>query len=850
MGDKNRLPDNVRPLNYDLHFEPSFEDFTFSGREIIDIQVTRPTQEIILNSKDIEIQEATISYGDKNLEATVEMDKDNERVIFRFDEHIASTNAKLSLKFKGVLNDELSGFYRSKYKTRDGQEKYMATTQFEAPYARKAFPCFDEPSYKATFDVSMTIDKDYQAIANTPIINENVEDGKKTVKFGKSPLMSTYLLYMGVGDFEFLEDQMKREDGSTVDIRIVTVPGKSEQGKFAMDLTKRFLTYFEDYFDIDYPLPKLDMLAIPDFSAGAMENWGAITFREVLLLHEEGKTSEAVKERIAEVVSHELVHQWFGNLVTMKWWNDLWLNESFATYMAFKAVDHEFPEWDMWESFIKMETDGAFYEDSLKSTHPIEVEVKSPNQIEEIFDAISYGKGGSVLRMIDNYLGEENFRDGVRKYLSDFKYKNAAASDLWSSLAQASGDPKITGVMENWIKRPGYPIVEAVKDGSSISLSQKKFVRGLDSGEWKIPLVLRYNGNEKRQLLESHTGTIDADGTDWFKLNSGQKGFYRVRYSDDNLAKLKALVENKELDEFDRWGLQNDLYNLTKVGEVTLDKYLDFIQAYRNEDNHFVLENISDHLKTINRVFSQDKDWESIESKFKNLVKEPFKKNFDALGWDAKKGETKHDALLRAVSIGYLAFADDEEILNEGKSRFEKRLNGESLNPDLSGIVYSVAAKTGDRETFDKMKKVFEDTEDGEDKLKLLQSLGKFYDTGILRDYLDYAVNPENVRIQNIRRVFPSVAANPVGRDVLFPWVKDNWEKLEDYKKTHFIFMGLLESLITPYTGEDKKHEIKEFLDLKNTGYEKTKRNSFEIMDINTDWMKKNRKVLKDYFSS
>ncbi len=430
MTTKGILPTNVVPINYSLSFDVDLKKFKFSGKEIIELKVKGSVSEIILNAVDLEIKHATLSYKKRSLKPKIKLEPEKEIIALKFGEKIRGP-AKLMIEFSGKLNDNLLGFYRSKF-IENKKEKYLATTQFEAPYARRCFPCFDEPQYKATFDVTLKLDGKLRAISNMPIEEQYREGNKKIVKFYRTPQMSTYLLYLGVGEFEFLEDKLGK-----IVIRIVTTPGKKNQAKFALELTKKFLSYFQEYSGIKYPLPKLDMIALPDFAAGAMENWGAITFRELYLLFDPKMTSTAVKKRIAMIIAHELWHQWSGNLVTMKWWNDLWLNESFATFMSYKAVDNFFPEWDMWEDFIGDETESALEDDCIKATHPIEVEVKNPNQIEEIFDVISYSKGGSILRMLEGYVGEEIFRKGVSKYLSDNKYGNATSEDLWDSLVRA-----------------------------------------------------------------------------------------------------------------------------------------------------------------------------------------------------------------------------------------------------------------------------------------------------------------------------------------------------------------------------------------------------------------------------
>jgi tricorn protease interacting factor F2/3 len=462
-----RLPNAVKPLNYELFFDIDLTNFSFYGNDKIDLKIENPTRNIILNSSDLNVKNANLIYKNEILTPEIKIDEKYERVYLNFDKKISKSLALLTIEFSGKLRDDLIGLYKSKYISKNGSEKYMATTHFEAPYARKAFPCFDEPDKKATFELSVKIDKNLQAISNMPIIEEKENGNKKYVRFSKTPPMSTYLIYLGVGEFEFLEDKL-----DDILLRIVTTPGKKHQGKLALDLAKKFLSFYQEYSGIKYPLPKLDLIAVPDFAAGAMENWGAITFREVLLLFDPNKSSTIIKKIIAEVIAHELWHQWSGNLVTMKWWDDLWLNESFATYMAYKAVDNFFPEWRMLESFIYEKPLGP---DSLKSTHPIKVNVDNPLEIEEIFDEISYEKGGSILQMIESYLGEEIFRKGINRFLSKYKYRNATSEDLWDSLSEVSNKP-IKEIMKCWVTQEGYPLVEAMLNGSKLYLKQRRFL--------------------------------------------------------------------------------------------------------------------------------------------------------------------------------------------------------------------------------------------------------------------------------------------------------------------------------------------------------------------------------------
>jgi len=836
-----RLIKGIRPVNYDLFFEVDLKNFRFSGKEEIDLELLKPMSRIDLNTKDLKVKNVRLVHKGKTIKPKVKLENENELLILKFPKSIRGP-ARLLLDFQGKLNDNLLGFHRNKY-TKNNSVKYLATTQFEAPYARWAFPCLDEPEYKATFDVSMKISRNLQAISNMPVKEEIADGNKKVIKFHRTPKMSTYLLYLAVGEFEFLEDKL-----DNVLIRIITTPGKKKQGKFALKLTKKFLSYFQNYSGIPYPLPKLDMIALPDFAAGAMENWGAITFREIYLLFDPKITSTPVKKRIAMIVAHELWHQWSGNLVTMYWWNDLWLNESFATFMAYKAVDHIFPEWNMWEDFVRDETARALDDDSLKTTHPIEVEIENPHQIEEVFDTISYSKGGSVLRMLESYLGEDTFRKGVSDYLSDHKYGNATSEDLWDSLSKVSNKP-IKKIMASWIRQAGYPIVESAMENKTLVLKQRTFVFDHSSrSRWLIPLVIEFSNDHKMaEILDGVEKRIELEQKpEWFKLNYGQSGFYKVKYSDENLSRLKPLISGKKLSALDRWGIQNDLFMLSMNGEINIDKYLGFIKSYQNEDNYLVLSSIYLNIRTVYFVFSQEDFWPGVWPEFRMHFKETFNKILDRLGWEPKEMESQSDSLLRDLSIRYLAFVEDPEVLKKGIEKFEgyskKKLE---LHPDLKHPIFFMAAYTGNEKVYKKLLGLYSSAKSPEEKRALLIALGQFRNPGILKKVLDFSIS-DKVKMQDLPIIFSSVASNPYSRSVLLKWVKANWKKLESYKKSGKIFLHIIESFISSYVSNER--EIKKFFKTHPVKYKMTVDRSFERVRRHATWLEKNKATLIQYF--
>ena len=758
------------PQNYDIVFEPNFKNFTFLGKEKIQLDVSKPTNILVLNAAELKIKHCHVVSKGKILKAAVRLDAKNEEMTIKLPEKIGG-KTDVFIEFEGILNDKLVGLYKSEYKDKQGKTKYMATTQFEAADARRAFPCWDEPEAKATFDISIIAENNLSAISNMPVVAKK-KAGKKTIfKFGRTPIMSTYLLYVGVGELEFLSGRL----GKTL-IRIVTTKGKKELGKLSLEFTKQFLQWYEKYFKIQYPLPKLDMIAVPDFASGAMENWGAITFRETILLYDPKTSSTETKQHIAEVISHEIAHQWFGNLVTMKWWNDLWLNESFATFMATKAVHSYYPEWDLWDQFLKSETSGAMSLDALKTSHPIDVKVNKPSEVREIFDEISYNKGGSVLRMLEDYLGEEIFRNGLKKYLTKHKYGNATTEDLWDSLESVSRKP-VGKMMNSWVRQVGYPIVETRMVDSKISLTQRRYLAENNTkpkGTWMIPISVKTPDKLFSKLMTRQSDIIHLGHVDWFKLNSGQKGLYRVKYDGDSLENLRQLVEEKTLDNTDRWGMHHDLFALCISGQTTLQKFLDFARSYFDEDDYLVAADLAGSLDFLYLVTSGEVFW----AKIKEYNKEFFRKLFDKLGWEPQEGEKHTTALLRSLVISSLGRLGDEEILTEANRRFKEFLkNPDSLKPDLRGTVYSLVAWSGDKKIYDLLLQLYRKAQMQEEKLRFLGALCSFQDENLLAKSLQFALSKE-VRSQNFHVPVMRVSGNPYGRKLIWPWIKKNWKKI------------------------------------------------------------------------
>lgn len=751
---KVRLTNDIMPIEYDLKLHPDLENFTFEGEETITINVLKPTKKITLHSKEIEVTTTSIYINKEKVFAEISYNENSETVTFTFPKALPKGKTRLIIIFKGILNDKMRGFYRSSY-IYDGKVHNIATTQFEATDARRAFPCFDEPAHKAVFHVSLVVPKGKSAISNTlPISKTLHEAGYEIIKFAPSPKMSTYLLAFIVGDFEHIEKKSKRG----VIVRVYTTPGKIHQASFALDTTVKCLDFYEEYFDIPYPLNTLDMIAIPDFSSLAMENWGAITFREIGLLIDPDKTSTGSKELIAEVIAHELAHQWFGNLVTMEWWTDLWLNEGFASYIPYVVIDKLFPEWNIWERFSTQTQNIALSLDSLLNTHPIEVKVHHPDEIGEIFDAVSYCKGASVIRMLASYLGEEDFRDGLRYYLKKHSYKNTSTIHLWEAFEKISKKP-VEAMMQNWTLKGGYPLVRAEIKSGLLTLSQERFFasaiskkKSSDKTKWMIPVP--YIENEE-----------------YIKINQNETSFFRTAYSKELLELLYKPVANKSLSPIDRLGIVRDLFALSEAGIINTYEVLNFLNAYKDEDNYTVWAEISDGLGYINQMICNTK----LKPEFDAYVSTLYENIFIKVGFDKKDGEEHSVSLLRSLILSKMVTHGHTKIINTLKNKFKELENGKKVDNDLRTVLWSVYAKDGGDKEFKNMISKYKSETLHEEKNRIGASLGRFKDKKILDKVVEFALS-KDVRIQDTNSILSSVGLNPNGREIFLKTMKRNWK--------------------------------------------------------------------------
>jgi len=839
-----RLPQHVIPVKYKIHFEPDLENFVFTGEEEIELKITKVTNLIKLHSAEIEILKIELAQGKKIYTGKVSYKEKEEEADIYFDAYINPGKALLRLSFTGILNDKMRGFYRSKY-IHDGKEYHMGTTQFESTDARRAFPSFDEPSQKAVFEVSFKVPSDRTVISNT-VETEVLEHsgGYKTVRFAPSPKMSSYLLAFIIGHFEFISKKTK--DGTLV--RVFVTQGKKKQAEFALNVAVKTLEFYTAYFGIKYPLPTSDLIAIPDFAAGAMENWGAVTYRETAVLVDPENSSIHNKQWVALVIAHELAHQWFGNLVTMEWWTHLWLNEGFASYIEYLAVDHLFPSWHVWTQFVYMDLGRALELDGLKSTHPIEVDVNHPAEISEIFDEVSYSKGASVIRMLAEYLGEKNFRDGLRSYLKKHSYSNAKTEDLWEALEKVSKKP-VKKIMANWTGKPGYPLIYIEKKGFSVKLSQKRFFSSVasqktkDTTTWMVPITFVSDGKPRTVLLDKKIQNFKFSNFDWVKVNKNETSVVRVRYTKELMDKLKNPIEKKDkkLSEQDRFGIVRDAFVLSEAGYVSADQSLEVLNSFRKEESYIVWSELATQLGKIKGLLFGTETY----PEFQKYVVSLFTEIGNKVGWDKKSNEDHSVTLLRSVALGVLGRNGDSKIILKAQKIFKSG----KMEADLKGLIYILVAENGGTKEFDTFMKMYKNTTFEEERDRILRALCSFKDETFLIKTLDLSFS-KTARAQDSAKTVIMVWSNPYGREVAWSYVKRHWDEIVKVHSGGHLFNRFVKPAANFVTEKDAK-EVEEFFKThESKGLERTIAQVTEQIRSNAHWLLRDKDKIENFLKA
>lgn len=788
-----RLSKTIKPQAYQITVEPDLEKFTYTGEENIALTISAESKEIILNALELTVSSAELESSDdavKKQSAKIELDPKNEQLHLKFDDTLAPGKYKLQIKFAGILNDQLRGFYRSYYKDNAGEKHWLCSTQFEPADARRMYPCFDEPEFKATFQINAVIDSKLTAISNAPInhVVENKDRTKKTVAFEASPKMSTYLMVLVVGDFKSTEERKSCD----VPIRVWAPAGQENMGKYSLDAACEIMTFLSDYFGIKFPAKKLDLIAIPDFAPGAMENLGAITFKDSLLLIDEKTGSNFARRSALSVIAHEMAHQWFGDLVTNRWWDDLWLNEAFATWAATKTENALRPDWRI-RSKAVLERDGAMNIDELASTRAIHAHVGNPKQASEMFDAITYDKGSAVLRMLEVFVGEKSFQKGVHDYLEAHKFDNATSEDLWQSIGAASKDVPVSKMMQTWIMQAGFPLLTADSKnaGKTLSLSQSRFFvmpdAKPDSTQWIVPVLARGLGHaisskDEIDALHSDSRTallLDktqadfnlASAWDPIVVNAGASGFYRVLYSQDELKKILEKFHALSADE--RLALMSDIGTLSWKGSMPVEDNLNLMLKIKGEEDSIVLSALA--AKFAGPRYFMDNKSKPEYQKFVQVHLLPLKKK---LGWEEKKGEEETLKDLRAELMKELGtFGRDKATITEARELYAKYLKDRhSVSADIIGSVLKIVAYNSAETEYDQIKEAWKKASNPQEEKRFLNALADFHQPELVDKTLNLALGTETRATDGVALLSAMLADKEVNEQA-WKFTKANWDQ-------------------------------------------------------------------------
>ena len=767
MHTVSRLIDHFQPSHYTLSLNLQRVDRKFSGIVTLEGLALEGAQFVSLHAKDLTIDSITLDG-----KATTWNVGDNDEI------HIArpstdETTHTVVVSFNGTITDAMHGLYPCYYE-HQGIKKELLATQFESHHAREVFPCIDEPEAKATFDVTLTTEQDITVLGNMPIRYQTTENGLLVTSFDTTPRMSTYLLAWVTGELH--SKTARTKDG--VEVNIWATPAQpAESLDFALDIAVRSIEFYNDYFGVAYPLPKSDHVALPDFSSGAMENWGLVTYREVALLADPKKSSISSKHYIATVIAHELAHQWFGNLVTMRWWNNLWLNESFATLMEYIAIDTLQPGWNIWLDFSTYESIIALKRDAIDGVQAVQVDVNHPDEISTLFDgAIVYAKGARLLRMLQHYIGHEAFQAGLRDYFTQHAYKNTEADDLWSALGNASGKD-ITSFMNTWISTSGYPVVSVEQQGETVTLSQQQFFVGPHQPSNKVwPIPLGSTCSEMPSVLESQTLTVQRRHTTPLRFNAEDAGHFITNYSPELLERLVSEIRSGSLDTVSRLQLLNEQTLIARSESGDSSLLIPMLDAYKAETKESVWDVISLAVGELKK-FVEDTEEEPL---LKQLAKNLAKDMYDHLGWEAKEGEPEEDTKLRATIIGTMLYSEDAAVIEEAYTRFLNTKLTE-LNPELRSLIIGAAVRHhGNPDLVDSLLQEHKVSNSAELQLDIVSGLTSSKDPLVLTRLLDLIKDETLVRHQDVVRWYTGILRNRYGRELAWDWMRQNWSWIEE----------------------------------------------------------------------
>ncbi|XP_055851692.1 glutamyl aminopeptidase-like isoform X2 [Episyrphus balteatus] len=870
-----RLPDHVRPWQYKLYLHPDLQTHTFEGTVSIGLSIDKPTDVIALHSKDLNI------FGISILEVMGKMrirvkayytDPARQLLLIEFYEVLrVYVPYTLSISFRGSLSG-LSGFYSSSYTNQNGEQIWMATSKFEPTYARQAFPCFDEPAMKAFFEVTLVHPTagGYHALSNMNEVKQTVKGNVTEVVFADSVQMSTYLACFIVSDFHHRMKKINATVGSDFDMRVFATAAQMEKATYALNTGATIIEHYISYFNLAYPLPKLDMAAIPDFVSGAMEHWGLVTFRETALLYDENSSSSANKQRVATVIAHELAHMWFGNLVTMKWWNDLWLNEGFASYIEYKGVNSVHPDWKMLDQFLTDDLHGVMKLDATLASHPIVQTVESPNQITELFDSITYSKGASIIRMLEGFVGEDVFKEAVHNYLDRYQFSNAETDDFFSEFESFSLDFDVKLIMKTWTVQTGYPVVDVVKvNQTQYKLTQKRFFSNPEdynqthsdsefNYRWTIPITYTTSANPVVQKTwfnydDSEVIINLPSATDWIKINKDQVGYYRVNYPQEIWEQInKALFNTPAAFSIsDRAHLLNDAFTLADSTQLSYKTALDLTKFLQNE-LEYVPWNVatSKLLSMKNLLYYTD-----VFNDFRKYARRLLIQVYENVGWEVDENNHLKN-LLRVTILDAACSFGHVNCLQEVGARFTSWLSDPSNRPkpDLRNAIYFHGmAQAGTEETWDQMWDLFKYETDASEKAKLMQGLSAIKEPWILQRFIELAWDESNVRGQDYFTCLQNIARNPVGQSLVWDYVRENWEKLVERFGINERYLGRLIPAITGrFTTNQKLEEMEIFFAKYPEAGAGTaaRKEALENVKYNINWLKANKNQIAEWLAN
>lgn len=854
MKQVKRLYQEFKPENYRLRLEPDRGKSLFTGQVVIAGRKTgRPSQRITLHQKDLKISTARMFRIDKGQESEIALDRINthksyDELRLHSGEKIFPGQYRIEIEFSGRITAPMHGIYPCNFKL-DGKDKQLIATQFESHHAREAFPCIDEPEAKATFDLTLVSPAGETAIANTPAKSREEKDGRLITVFETTPKMSTYLLAFAYGELGYKESSTA---GGTK-VRIYATPDKVRLTDFALDATVRSLEFFESYYGVPYPLPKMDVIGLPDFSAGAMENWGLITFRESVLYVDPAGSSVDTKQIVAMVIGHELAHQWFGNLVTMKWWNDLWLNESFAELMGYRAVDELYPEWDIWQVFTQREVSSALSRDSLPNVQPVQVDVNHPDELGSVFDpSIVYAKGAALINTVRHLIGEEAFCRGLESYFTEFQYGNTTADDLWRHLEKSSKQ-EIREIMDGWLQNPGFPVVKVDHDPATkdIGVSQERLVIGRNgSGRqttWEVPLAA--SARTDKQILRSRSDRLKITGPQDYPLTLNHDGhsYFVAWYKNrDHLEAILEAVRNGSLSPIDRLLLVQNSLLLERAGHISTLQNINMLPAYSNERDETVWGMLAGIIGNARTLIGKDDD---MEKKLNGFIRPHAAALVSHVGWRGEKNETAQSQKLRSLALSLAAAAGDKAVIAKGLEQYVGFKQPADLAPDIRQAVYYIAVRYGDGRDFQRLKRLYSTVSSPDEQEEIAAELTSTRKPAEIEALL--AMLKTDVRPQDFMHWFAWLIRNRYAEEQAWRWLENNWSWVEENFGSDKSYDYIPRYAASAFTYQDQLDKFKAFFAPKmNIALERAVKLGIEDIEGKVTWRQANEEQVKKWLKS